>query len=62
MPGRWMRTSLLALATRAAGSRLLQGLERRIAGGRAVAVRSRIAQRAVMAHEFQQLKQRRQGS
>lgn len=57
MLGRYLRTVLLAGPARLAGLRVSEDLERRIAGGRAMSVRSKIAHRAILVQMFRQMKQ-----
>ena len=56
MPGRWFRTALLAGSNHLAGLGLSERVERLLAGGRALSMRSKIAHRAVMAELFRQMK------
>lgn len=56
---RYLRTALLGAFARTAGLRVSEGMERWIAGGRALSVRSKIAHRALMTQMFRQVKRHR---
>ena len=56
MLGRYVRSGVLAGVVQSAELRVMERLERGVAGGRAASVRAKVAHRAAMAAAFRQLK------